>query len=211
MTNGIRKFHGVAFVALLGLGCRHENVVGESGNAGPGGSGGNPASIPSEDAGGSAASGDAGGAPAVNGCDRANWTFTASALCDTAACAGIPATQRDPAGAIDGDLSTRYTSGRYQGSAGPETVTLMFGHTVTLAGINLFTSALGDGPASYEAEYATTGTNFVAFSPPVAGAGSDNLSISFPARAMTAIRVTQTGSKAWWWSIHELTLLGCAN
>jgi hypothetical protein len=202
MTSGSRGFHAVAFVALLGFGCRHENVVGESANAGSSGSGGNAGSI---------APGDAGGAPAVNGCDRADWTFTASALCDTAACAGIPATQRDPAGAIDGDASTRYTSGRYQGSAGPESVTLMFGHAVTLAGINLFTSALGDGPASYAAEYATTGTDFVAFSPPVAGTGSDNLSISFPARAMTAVRVTQTGSKAWWWSIHELTLLGCAN
>jgi hypothetical protein len=29
MTNSLRKFHLAAFVALLGLGCRHENVVGE--------------------------------------------------------------------------------------------------------------------------------------------------------------------------------------
>lgn len=202
MTNGAKRFRGVAFVALVVLGCRHENVVGESSNGGSIGSGGNA---------GSTAPGDAGGAPAVGGCDRADWTFTPSALCDTAACTGIPATQRDPAGAIDGDRSTRYTSGRYQGSAGPESVTLTFGHTVTLAGLNLFTSALGDGPASYEVEYATTGTNFVAFNPPVAGTGSDDLSISFPARAMNAVRVTQTGSKPWWWSIHELTLLGCAN
>jgi len=211
MTNGTRKVRRAAAVALLALGCRHENVVGESGNAGSIGSGGNAGSIASDDASGSAVSGGARGAPAVNGCDRANWTFTASALCDTTACANIPTAQKDPAGAIDGDLSTRYTSGRFQGGAGPESVTLMFGYTVTLGGINLFTSAVGDGPASYEVEYATTGTNVVAFSPPVTGTGSDNLTISFPVRAMTAIRVTQTGSKPWWWSIHELTLIGCSN
>src|SRR5258708_2492531 len=160
MTIGASRFRGAAVVALVVLGCRHENVVGESGNGGSIGSGGNA---------GSAGPGDAGGAPAANGCDRADWTFTVSAPCDTAACTGIPATQKDPAGAIDGDASTRYTSGRFQGSAGPESVTLVFGHTVTLAGLNLFTSALGDGPAAYELEYASTGTNFVAFNLPVAG------------------------------------------
>ncbi len=89
---------------------------------------------------------------------------------------------------------------------------MTFPHTVTLTGIHLFTSSVGDGPAAYRVEYATTGTNFAAFNPAVAGTGADDLMITFPAKMMKAFRITQTGTKTpSWWSIHELTLIGCAN
>lgn len=193
-------------------------TAGSGGTAGIGGSGGTGGAAGAAGTGGGSG-GQAGvgtggsGGSTVDGCFRGNWTFTASKLCDTSSCVNIPAQYKDPPYAIDGNSSTRYTSGRAQGSAGQEMVVLTFAKTVTVSGLNLMTTAAGDGPAAYRVEYATTGTNFVGFIPAVTGAGSDNLQISFPATAMKAIRVTQTGSKPGgpWWSIHELTVVGCLN
>jgi hypothetical protein len=150
--------------------------------------------------------------PPIDGCSRTNWTFAVNTLCDTPACIYQAARSKDPQNAIDGDLGTRYSSGRAQGSDGPETVTLTFATTVSLDGLHFVTTSDGDGPAGYMVEYATTGTNFVPFVPPVAGPGTDDLLISFPMTAMRAVRVTQTGTKDTpWWSIHELTVRNCRN
>lgn len=187
------------------------SVVPDAGSGGGTGSGGASGSGGATGSGGGSGSGGSGGST-VNGCDRANWTFAVNVYCDTTNCTNIPASQKEPRYAVDGDAVSRYTSGRPQGSAGAETATLTFPRSVSLTGIKLFTSAPGDGPAAYRLDYATSGTNFAAFSPAIAGTGSDNLTINFPATTMQAIRVTQTGSKAApWWSIHELTLLGCTN
>lgn len=172
-------------------------TAGSGGMTGTGGSGGKSGSGGTTGTGGMMGSGGvmgSGGAPAVDGCAHANWTFTVSTLCDTADCANMAANLKDPPYAIDGNLNTRYTTGRAQGSAGQENVVLTFPHTVTLTGIHLQTNN-GDGPANYRVEYATSGTTFVAFNPAVAGAGSDDLTITFPATTMKAFRVTQTGNK----------------
>jgi hypothetical protein len=178
-------------------------------DAGSGGSGGNPGS------GGAASGGSSGtgGAFTVDGCARANWAFKANTLCDTSDCTNIAASDKDPQYAIDGNTGTRYTSGRPQGSAGAENVVLSFPHVVHITGIRLLTVSGGDGPAAYKVQYSADGTAFLDFSPAAAGTGADDLSINFPAATlMKSFRVTQTGSKATsWWSIHELTLIGCTN
>src|ERR1700733_15826585 len=59
--------------------------------------------------------------------DHVTWTFVPNFLCDTPECVSLPANQKDPAGAIDGNLATRWTSGRSQGSGGmAETGTVTF-------------------------------------------------------------------------------------
>jgi hypothetical protein len=153
------------------------------------------------------------GAPEVvpvstNPCDRANWTFVASVVCTTG-CASMTDSMKLPPNAIDGDAATRYTTGIGQGSKGPEVVILNFAKPVTLTGINLL-SKNGDGPVGYVVEHSLDGANFSYFGSGAAGVGSDNLTVTFPATRMLALRITQTGVKPTnWWSIHELTVLGC--
>jgi hypothetical protein len=171
------------------------------------------------DASGTAGAGDAGvqaspdasqPPPIADPCDHRTWTFTPSVVCTTA-CAAMTDAQKLPANAIDGNTATRYTTGITQGSKGPEVVILTFPKSVTLSGINLFTKS-GDGPMSYLVESSLDGANFTYFNPSAMGPGSDNLTITFPAPSkLLALRITQTGvKKTNWWSIHELTVLGCA-
>ncbi|HEX3698279.1 MAG TPA: discoidin domain-containing protein [Polyangia bacterium] len=174
--------------------------AGSGGNLGSGGAG-------------SGGSSGTGGTFTVDGCARANWNFTANTLCDTSDCTNIQGSDKDPQYAIDGNTGTRYSSGRPQGSAGAENVVLSFPHVVHVNGIRLLTLSAGDGPAAYKVQYSADGSTFLDFSPAAVGTGADDLSISFPAATvMKSFRVTQTGSKAVsWWSIHELTLIGCTN
>ena len=151
-------------------------------------------------------------APVVGGvdpCVRRNWTFVPRFLCDTPACQDVPASAKNPFGAIDGMPDTRYTSGRMQGSAGPENVVLQLPRAASLTGLTPLTTS-GDGPATYLVEYSLDGTTFQGFQPAVFGAGSETTAISFPATTMLAVRVTQTGVKTTnWWSINELDVVGC--
>jgi len=192
-------------------------AIGTGGNVGSGGAVGTGGSVGSGGAvgtGGSVGSGGTGtgGAVTVDGCQQSLWSLSVNTLCDTPACTGIPASQEAPPYAIDGNSSTRYTTGRPQGSAGAESVILKFPHTVTISGVHLVTSSIGDGPSSYRLQYSTDGTNFSVFNPPVSGRGADDLLISFPAKTLKSLQILQTGSKTYnWWSIHEMTTVGCTN
>jgi len=161
----------------------------------------------------------AAGAPsnALDGCNHVNWVFTPSLICDPAAnpSCNFQASARDPAGAIDGDTTTRYTDGQTQ--VGGEYVILAFGSTIKLSGVTLIANPAADGAKAYKAEYSTDGTTFVAFAPAVAGTGGlASLPINFPAATlMRAIKITQTGMTVApatsWWSINEITLNGCVD
>jgi hypothetical protein len=142
-------------------------------------------------------------------CDHRTWTFTPSVVCTTV-CVAMADGQKLPANAIDGDTTTRYTTGITQGSKGPEVAILSFTQNVTLTGLNLFTKS-GDGPITYLVESSLDGAKFSFFMPSAAGPGSDNLTVTFPAATkLRALRITQTGvKKTNWWSIHELTVKGC--
>jgi hypothetical protein len=148
--------------------------------------------------------------PITDPCDHRTWVFTPSVVCTTT-CATMADANKLPANAIDGNTATRYTTGITQGSKGPELAILTFPKPVTLSGINLF-SKNGDGPIAYLVEFSLDGANFSFFNPNAAGAGSDNLTVTFPAPTkVLALRITQTGVKPTnWWSIHELTVMGCA-
>ena len=147
--------------------------------------------------------------PPINGCDRSAWTFTPSVVCTTA-CAGMTAAQKLPANAIDGDMSTRYTTGIDQGTKGPESVVLSFAAPVSITGITLYAKATTDFPVMYRVESSTDGLTFVGFTPPVEGPGLTTLNLPFPARTtLRAVRVTQTGTGTHWWSINEMNVVGC--
>jgi hypothetical protein len=201
---------GAAGAGVAGAGAAGAGTAG----AGAAGAGVAGAGVAGAGAAGAGAAGTgAAGASAVNSCLNTSWTFTPEFVCDTANCPSVPASAKDPANAIDGVATTRYTDGRTQ--AGGEYIILSFGGAVKISGINLLTTSAGDGAKSYQAQYSTDGTTFVAFAPPIAGTGADNLTISFPATVMTAIKITQTGAvvapATSWWSINEITLVGCVD
>jgi hypothetical protein len=164
-----------------------------------------------------------------NACSNTTWTATASVLCvpEGEGCPGWPPQPQTPAQAIDGDAQTRYTSGRAQ--TGNEQFAVTFPALVTLTGISLTSVKFGesgdDGPALYAVEYSTDGVTFTPFDPPLAGSGSgsealpipntggfaeaNELTLSFLATTMKAIKVKQTGSKGFWWSIREFSVAAC--
>jgi F5/8 type C domain/Collagen triple helix repeat (20 copies) len=195
--------------------------AGSSGAAGSAGAAGSSGAAGATGSAGTTGSTDAGAsdspevttptpAPITDPCDHRAWVFTPSVVCTTA-CAAMADAMKLPANAIDGNTATRYTTGITQGSKGPELAILTFPKPVTLTGINLV-SKNGDGPISYLVEWSTDGANFSFFTPSAAGAGSDNLTVTFPAPTKAlALRITQTGvKKTNWWSVHELTVAGCA-
>ena len=166
-------------------------------------------------AGGAATSGAAGTGGAVDGCSNTTW-------CATGSCVAVDEFVKfceadPPAQAIDGNPLTRYTSGDRQN--GTEEFSVLFPTTVTISGIGLTVPYALDAPAAYAVEYSTDGSSFAPFEPPVTGNGTDELtqpspgisllSIGFPPTAMKAVKVKQTGEKAGWWSILELTVVDC--
>jgi hypothetical protein len=195
--------------------------AGTSGTAGTKGAGGSSASAGSGGGAGVTGSGTGGMAGATGaagqtggGCNRANWTFIPNNICvnpPNPSC-GFQATAREPKNAIDGDPTTRYTSGKTQ--SGDENFVLSFGSRVRITGINVVTTDMTDYARAYRLEYAAADeTTFVAFNPIVAGTGAVNLAITFPATTMMALKFFQTGMVAApstsWWGIHEITVTGC--
>jgi hypothetical protein len=146
------------------------------------------------------------------------WVFTPNTTCGAGnpSCGFCNANPGacNPAGAIDGDSGTRYTSGQTQN--GTEFFTLDFGGTVSITGITLDAgTSTKDFPVAYKAEYSTDGTTFMAFNPAVMGTGAVQTMITFPKTQMRAIKIYQTGMQPTgttsWWSIHEITVQGCTS
>jgi hypothetical protein len=188
-------------------------TAGTTGGAGATGAAGSSGGHAGGSAGttGTAGAGGTGGVvgPPPSPCDRAAWTFTPSVVC-TANCAGMTAANKLPSNAIDGDLNTRYTTGIDQGTKGPENVVLKFPTSVSLTGLSLYSKAATDYPVAYHVEYSTDGATFMSFAPDLAGPGVATLLVTFPARTtMRALRITQTGVGTHWWSIYEMTVVGC--
>ncbi|HEY0713159.1 MAG TPA: discoidin domain-containing protein [Polyangia bacterium] len=149
------------------------------------------------------------GLPPGAACMKSGWTVEASRLCTSGQCLVMMASRKEPRYAVDGDIDTRYTSGIPQGSMGAETVTVSFPGPITITGVTI-TSQVGDGAAAYRIESSADGRTFSAFAPPLEGTGSDNIVVSFAAKTMRALRITQTGMKSVpWWSIHEISVAGC--
>ena len=126
--------------------------------------------------------------------DRSGWTVTAS-------------TDFEPIGAIDGDGTTRWTTGTpqtngqfFQIDLGTEQT---FDRIVLDSGSNSFEN---DHPRGYDVHVSSTGASWSAA---VAnGTGKSPITeVLFPTQTARYIRIVQTGSEpGYWWSIHEVNV-----
>jgi endo-1,3(4)-beta-glucanase len=120
----------------------------------------------------------------------AGWTASASVT------GGIEVPQR----ALDGQLGTRWTSGKPQ--AAGQWFQVDLGSVQTFKQIDLDANS-GDYPRGYQVQVSQDGQTWS--DPVAAGAGTDWY-VSIPLGTQTAryIRVIQTGSAPAWWSISEV-------
>jgi hypothetical protein len=130
--------------------------------------------------------------------NRVGWVATAS----------VSAGGQPPANAIDGDPSTRWSTGASQ--ANGQWFQIDMGATNTFSQLVLdATASAGDYPRGYQVYVSSDGVNWG--SPVASGAGSSAITtINFAAKNARYIRVIQTGSNSGWWSIHELNVYGGA-
>jgi hypothetical protein len=212
---------GGFFGASAGIGANAgSSGPNDDGSSGGAGAGSSFAGYAGTELGGAPAQGGDGGgggdAGAPDACSQTTWHATGS-------CTAAPeflAFCEPAAQAIDGILQTRYTSGDRQ--KGTEDFSVTFPSTVTISGIAMAMLHPYDVPVQYEVEYSTDGELFLPFASPVMGAGADVLTrtdagtgpwvvtITFPATALKAVRVKQTGTTGeFWWSIWELTVIDC--
>jgi hypothetical protein len=152
--------------------------------------------------GGASGNGGAGGSSHVDGCDRANWTATASS---SSLVTNPPQLYNPPIQAIDGDAATRWSSGGVQSPGQWFGVDL--GALASLTEVRLDTlQSPTDAPVGYSLEVSTNGVDYRSVA---TGAGTPNTIILLTATVARSVRVVQTGSSATaWWSIHEFSL-GC--
>jgi hypothetical protein len=122
---------------------------------------------------------------------------------------GIPDNQLLPQYAVDGDPTTRFSSGTPQ--IGCEYFAFDMCRMVSINGINLLTGQAGtaditDVPTSYTVQVSTDGNTWtqVAMS---ATAPDPDAMITFTATTARYVLLTQTGVSvgAYWWSIHEVS------
>jgi len=135
---------------------------------------------------------------AVSGAlNRAGWVASASST----------ESGGSPSYAIDGNISTRWSTGAQQTSGQWFQVDMEATNTFYELVLDAASSS-GDYPRSYQVNVSNDGSNWG--SPVATGAGTSALTvITFPAQVARFIRVTQTGSvSGLWWSIHEINVVG---
>jgi hypothetical protein len=127
---------------------------------------------------------------------RSGWTATASSS----------ASGDVPANALDGNSSTRWSTGAAQTNGQTFQVDMKTSNTFARITLDAATST-GDYPRGYQVFLSGDGVNFG--SAIATGNGSSQLvSISFPSQTARYIKIVQTGSAGNWWSIHELNVYG---
>lgn len=130
--------------------------------------------------------------------DRSRWTVTASSSGDA------------PTKAIDGNLSTRWTSGHGQTSG--DWVQINMGTKMSFNQIVLDTGAnsAGDYIRQYQVYTSNDGVNWG--SAIVDGTGSgQKANITLPTQTAQYIRIVNTGSSGSWWSIGEINVYAPSN
>ncbi len=113
-----------------------------------------------------------------------------------------------PANALDGDLTTRWSTGAFQTNG--QWFEVDMGSTNTFNKIILNTvNSGGDYPRGYQVSVSNDGLNW---NPVTSGSGSSAITtITFSNQAARFIRITQTGSSsANFWSIDEFFVFGAA-
>jgi hypothetical protein len=146
------------------------------------------------DAGESANSAQVSGTPGI--LSRGGWVASASST----------ESGGSPARAIDGDITTRWSTGANQ--ANGQWFQVDMGATNTFYQILLDAgSSSGDYPRGYRVNVSNDGSNWG--NAVATGAGSSSVTtISFATNTARFIRVTQTGNTGPWWSIHEFNVYG---
>lgn len=108
------------------------------------------------------------------------------------------------AGAVDGNLGTRWSSGVAQANGQYYQVDL--GSNQTFNRILLDTGAsTSDYPRGYQIQVSTDGTSWTTVA---SGSGSAAIVTDFAPQTARYVKVVQTGTSTSWWSIAELNLYG---
>lgn len=176
---------------------------GKGGSGGSGGSGGGAGGSA-----GAAGSGGSGGGPAQPHCSdhplsaKSKWVVTASSSDGPA----------PPAQAVDGDLGTRWSTGKEQ--MGGEWLQIDFGAVVSLTRVTLVLgSSVNDYPRKYATRFSSSSQDTAA--PVLAsgmGAASTDTVMNFPKGSSGRyVLISQSGTApALWWSVAEV-LAACAD
>ncbi|MBW9111955.1 discoidin domain-containing protein [Microbacterium trichothecenolyticum] len=130
---------------------------------------------------------------------RSGWTATASHTAGA-----FTATQ-----AIDGQSTTRWSSGANQTAGQSLTVDLGASRTFDQVSLNQMELS-GDFPAGYEVRVSTNGSTWS--SPVATGAGTPSITnIAFSPQTARYVRVSLTASASRWWSVGELSVWNSAS
>lgn len=126
---------------------------------------------------------------------RTAWNATASAS----------GTGTTPAGAIDGNLTTRWASGAAQ--AGGEWYQVDMGTQQTFDSLVMDSASFtGDYARGYQVQVSSDGTNWTTLA---TGTGSSQAElVQFPVQVARYLKFTQTGTAGNWWSLAELNVYG---
>jgi hypothetical protein len=135
--------------------------------------------------------------------------WTATAMPDgTANPFNLAETIRLPKYAIDGSMTTRYSSG--SAGVGTEYFQVDLGSMVNVSGITTYTKDATDGAAAYKVELSTDGTNWTTVATCALSASANNQVINFASKPARYIKFDQTGTiydpaagATHWWSIWE--------
>lgn len=134
----------------------------------------------------------AGSSSAVN---RAGWIASASSTSTDPCCAGDL-----PANALDASPSTRWSTGVPESNG--QWFQVDMGQINTIERITIDAGTSLDFPRGYQVLLSTDGSTFT---PVATGTGSTPVvTVNFTAQPARYIKIVQTGSSIYWWSIHEL-------
>jgi hypothetical protein len=127
---------------------------------------------------------------------RDGWVASASATCGSDV----------PARALDGNASTRWSTGLSQANGQWFQVDMLSPRSFTQLTLDTAGSA-SDYPRGYQVYVSPDGSNWG--SPVASGTASSSfVTITFPYQTARFFRIVQTGSASNWWSIHELNVYG---
>ncbi len=130
------------------------------------------------------------------GLDRAGWTATASG--------------GNAALAIDGDDSTRWTTGAAQSGAEWISMDLSAVTRFNRVAFNYTNFAGGDYPRAFNVQVSTNGSTWTTVYSGAGNSSSKVVTASFAPTTARYVRINQTGSAGDWWSVGELNIFNDA-
>jgi hypothetical protein len=182
--------------------------AGAGGAGSPSGAAGSPVDAGSGGSGSAGASGGSGGGPHDAGVEALPQPTTPYSSAQWKATASITAagTANLPPNAFDGNLATRWTTGRNQ--MGNETFLIDMGVSQPVSRVLIDdTTNPQDFPAAYTLEVSTNNTTFTSVK---TGMGATMTDIRFATAMARYVRVRQTGTTPTpdgsWWSIDEIRI-----